>query len=282
MLVSRCRRRPLLRGGPTRGSLAPLGHHPTPPSPAPTWSSICATNTPEEIRFIARLAGRSVEDVLRQLQEAGLGTMPGMAAEILVEEVRRILCPEKLTTGEWVEVTRAAHRVGLRTTATIMYGHVETPWHRLQHLEVVRNLQRETGGFTEFVLPFQVGHNTLGKYFGIRRPLTLEDSLRFTAYCRLYFGADSPNIQTSWVKLGPAGLAESRRWGANDFGGTLMEELLTRMNGANHGQNPEPQEIEAVIRSVGRTPKERDTVYRPVVSRPRDHELGLVKSGARS
>ncbi len=197
--------------------------------------------------------------------------------------MRQILCPGKLTTGEWVEVMRAAHWVGLRTTATIMYGHVETPWHRLQHLEVVRNLQQETGGFTESVLlPFQVEHNTLGKYFGIRRPLTLEDSLRFTAYCRLYFGADIPNIQTSWVKLGPAGLAESRRWGANDFGGTLMEESITRMSGANHGQDLEPQEIEAAICSVGRTPKERDTVYRPVVSRPRDHEFGPVRSGARS
>ncbi|HUY53880.1 MAG TPA: 7,8-didemethyl-8-hydroxy-5-deazariboflavin synthase subunit CofH [Candidatus Nanopelagicaceae bacterium] len=227
--------------------------------------------SPEEVRYIAQLAGRSVEDVIRQLQDAGLGTMPGTAAEILVEEVRQILCPEKLTTSEWVEVMRAAHRVGLRTTATIMYGHVETPWHRLQHLEVIRNLQRETGGFTEFVLlPFQVEHNTLGKYFGIRQPLTLEDSLRFTAYCRLYFGADIPNIQTSWVKLGAEGVAESLRWGANDFGGTLMEESITRMSGASHGQNLDPDQIEAAIRSVGRTPRERNTVYGPVSARPRD------------
>jgi len=227
--------------------------------------------SPEEIRYLAQLAGRSVEDVIRQLQDAGLGTMPGTAAEILVEEVRQILCPEKLTTSEWVEVMRAAHRVGLRTTATIMYGHVETPWHRLQHLEVIRNLQRETGGFTEFVLlPFQVEHNTLGKYFGIRQPLTLEDSLRFTAYCRLYFGADIPNIQTSWVKLGAQGVAESLRWGGNDFGGTLMEESITRMSGASHGQNLDPDEIEAAIRSVGRIPRERNTTYGPVSARPRD------------
>lgn len=229
--------------------------------------------SPEEIRYISELSGRSVEDVIRQLRDAGLGTMPGTAAEILVEEVRRILCPEKLTTKEWVDVMRTAHRVGLRTTATIMYGHVETPWHRLQHLEVIRNLQRETGGFTEFVLlPFQVEHNTLGKFFGIQRPLTLEDSLRFTAFCRLYFGADIPNIQTSWVKLGPDGVAESLRWGANDFGGTLMEESITRMSGANHGQNLEPSEIEAAIRGVGRVPRERDTLYRAVTERPRDRE----------
>lgn len=233
--------------------------------------------SPEEIRYLAQLSGRSVEDVIRQLQDAGLGTMPGTAAEILVEEVRRILCPEKLTTEDWIDVMRTAHRVGLRTTATIMYGHIETPWHRLRHLEVIRDLQRETGGFSEFVLlPFQVEHNTLGKYFGILRPLTLEDSLRFTAYCRLYFGADIPNIQTSWVKLGAQGVAESLSWGANDFGGTLMEESITRMSGANHGQNLDPQEIEAAIRSVGRPARERDTLYRPVSSRPRD----LQRQGA--
>jgi FO synthase len=138
---------------------------------------------------------------------------------------------------------------------------------------VIRNLQRETGGISEFVLlPFQVENNTLGKFFGIRQPLTLEDSLRFTAFCRLYLGSDIPNIQTSWVKLGAEGVAQSLRWGANDFGGTLMEESITRMSGADHGQNLDPAEIEAAIRSVGRTPRERDTLYRPVRARPRDRE----------
>ncbi|MGH7608521.1 MAG: 7,8-didemethyl-8-hydroxy-5-deazariboflavin synthase subunit CofH [Candidatus Dormibacteria bacterium] len=229
--------------------------------------------SPEEIRYIAHESGRSVADVLRQLRDAGLGTLPGTAAEILVEEVRRILCPEKLTTEEWVEIVRTAHQVGIPTTSTIMYGHIETPWHRLRHLEVIRNLQRETGGITEFVLlPFQVHNNTLGKYFGIQSPLTLEDSLRFTAYCRLYFGQDIPNIQTSWVKLGPQGVASSLAWGANDFGGTLMEESITRMSGADHGQNLERSEIEAAIRSAGRVPWERDTLYRPVSERPRDSQ----------
>jgi FO synthase subunit 2 len=237
--------------------------------------------SPEEIRYIAQEAGRPVEDVLRQLKDAGLGTMPGTAAEILVEEVRRILCPEKLTTAEWVEIIKTAHRVGIPTTSTIMYGHIENPWHRLQHLEVIRNLQRETGGISEFVLlPFQVQNNTLGKFFGIRQPLTLEDSLRFTAFCRLYFGSDIPNIQTSWVKLGADGVAESLRWGANDFGGTLMEESITRMSGADHGQNLDPSEIEAAIRSVGRIPRERDTLYRPVRARPRDHELAGAATAA--
>ncbi len=235
--------------------------------------------SPEEIRYISQESGRRVEDVLRQLKDAGLGTMPGTAAEILVEEVRRILCPEKLTTEEWVDVVRTAHQVGIPTTSTIMYGHIETPWHRLRHLEVIRNLQRETGGITEFVLlPFQVENNTLGKYFGISHPLSLEDSLRFTAYCRLFFGSEIRNIQTSWVKLGAEGVAESLGWGANDFGGTLMEESITRMSGANHGQNLEPGEIEAAIRGAGRVPRERDTLYRPVSRRPRD--LQLVAAGA--
>ena len=225
--------------------------------------------SPEEIRYLSQISGRSIRDVIAELRDAGLGSMPGTAAEILVDEVRAILCPEKLSTGQWVEVMRAAHGLGVPTTATIMYGHIETADHRLRHLEVIRNLQRETGGFTEFVLlPFQVENNTLGKYFGIRQPLTLEDSLRFTAYCRLYFGAEIPNIQTSWVKLGPEGVKESLSWGANDFGGTLMEESITRMSGASHGQNLEPFEIEEAIRRAGRQPRERTTLYAPVEARP--------------
>jgi 2-iminoacetate synthase ThiH len=123
------------------------------------------------------------------------------------------------------------------------------------------------------LLPFQVENNTLGKYFGIRQPLTLEDSLRFTAFCRLYFGSDIPNIQTSWVKLGVTGVVESLRWGANDLGGTLMEESISRLSGADHGQNLEPEEIETAIRGAGRIPRERDTDYHRVSARPRDLEL---------
>ena len=227
--------------------------------------------SPQEITHGARTLGLSLDDYVARLVRAGLSTLPGTAAEILDDEVRATISPDKINTAEWFAVMRAAHGAGLRSTATIMYGHVETQWHRLQHLEVIRNLQRETGGFTEFVLlPFQVEHNTLGKFFGIARPLTLQDSLRFTAFCRLYFGADIPNIQTSWVKLGPQGVAESLSWGANDFGGTLMEESITRMSGASHGQNLEPAEIELAILGAGRHPLERDTIYRPVRNRPRD------------
>ena len=227
--------------------------------------------SPEEMRYIAQLAGRPAGYCIERLRDAGLGTMPGTAAEILVEEVRRVICPEKLTTQEWVDVVRAAHGAGVRTTSTVMFGHLETWRHRLEHLRVIRDLQRETGGFTEFVLlPFQVERNALGRHYGIRRSPSLEDVLRYTAVARLYLGADLPNVQSSWVKLGPAGVAETLRWGANDFGGTLMEESISRASGADHGQNLEVMEIESWIRAAGRVPRERTTVYGEVVRRPRD------------
>lgn len=227
--------------------------------------------SPEEMRYIAEISGRPVPYCIERLRDAGLGTMPGTAAEILVEEVRRIICPEKLGVQDWVDVMRAAHRAGVRTTSTVMFGHVENWDHRIEHLRVIRDLQRETGGFTEFVLlPFQVERNALGRHYGIRQSPTLDEVLHYTAIARLYFGADLPNIQSSWVKLGPDGVAETLRWGANDFGGTLMEESISRASGADHGQNLEAMEIEHWIRQAGRTPRERTTTYGVVTQRPRD------------
>jgi 7,8-didemethyl-8-hydroxy-5-deazariboflavin synthase CofH subunit/7,8-didemethyl-8-hydroxy-5-deazariboflavin synthase CofG subunit len=227
--------------------------------------------SPEEMRYLAELAGRPAAYCIERLRDAGLGTMPGTAAEILVDEVRAVICPEKLGTAEWVEVMRAAHRAGVRTTSTVMFGHVENWDHRIEHLRVIRDLQRETGGFTEFVLlPFQVERNALGRHYGIRRSPSLQEVLRYTAIARLYFGADLANIQSSWVKLGPEGVAESLRWGANDFGGTLMEESISRASGADHGQNLEVLEIERWIRAAGRVPRERTTTYGTVAVRPRD------------
>ena len=227
--------------------------------------------SPEEMRYIAELEGRPVSYCIERLRDAGLGTMPGTAAEILVEEVRQVICPEKLSTSEWVDVMRAAHRAGVRSTSTVMFGHVENWDHRIEHMRVIRDLQRETGGFTEFVLlPFQVERNALGRHYGIRHSPTLQEVLRYTAMARLYFGADIPNIQSSWVKLGPDGVAESLRWGANDFGGTLMEESISRASGADHGQNLEALEIERWIRAAGRVPRERTTTYGVVTARPRD------------
>jgi 7,8-didemethyl-8-hydroxy-5-deazariboflavin synthase CofH subunit/7,8-didemethyl-8-hydroxy-5-deazariboflavin synthase CofG subunit len=227
--------------------------------------------SPEEIRYIAQVAAKTPRYCIERLRDAGLGTMPGTAAEILVEDVRRVICPEKLSTQEWVDILRDAHHAGVRSTSTVMFGHLENWDHRIEHLRVIRDLQRETGGITEFVLlPFQVERNALGRHYGIRQSPSLSDVLRYTAIARLYFGADIPNIQSSWVKLGPDGVAESLRWGANDFGGTLMEESISRASGADHGQNLEPAEIEDWIRRAGRIPRERTTVYENVGRRPRD------------
>lgn len=217
--------------------------------------------SPEEVRWLASLERRPVRSVLLDLKAAGLGTMPGTAAEVLVEEVRRVICPNKLDTDGWVEVVRTAHQVGLRTTSTLMYGHIENWEHRLRHMEVIRDVQRETGGITEFVLlPFQNEHNPLSRRYHVP-VVPLEESLRLAAVARLYFGADIPNIQTSWVKIGVDGVAESLRWGANDFGGTLMEETISRSSGADHGSNLEIAEIVDAIRGAGRIPRERATDY---------------------
>ncbi|MFN2464447.1 MAG: 7,8-didemethyl-8-hydroxy-5-deazariboflavin synthase subunit CofH [Candidatus Dormibacteria bacterium] len=243
--------------------------------------------SPEEIRWLASLAQRPVRSVLLDLKGAGLGTMPGTAAEVLVEEVRRVICPNKLDTDAWVDVVRTAHSVGIRTTSTLMYGHVENWEHRLRHMQVIRDLQRDTGGITEFVLlPFQNEHNPLSRRYQVPA-VSLEESLRLTAVARLYFGADVPNIQTSWVKMGVDGVAESLRWGANDFGGTLMEETISRSSGADHGSNVEVAEIQAAIRGAGRVPRERATDYgtpTPVkdvgpgaIDRASPHDPGLAR-----
>jgi 7,8-didemethyl-8-hydroxy-5-deazariboflavin synthase CofH subunit/7,8-didemethyl-8-hydroxy-5-deazariboflavin synthase CofG subunit len=217
--------------------------------------------SPEEIRWLASLERRPVRSVLLDLKAAGLGTMPGTAAEVLVEEVRQIICPNKLDTASWVDVVRTAHSVGIRTTSTLMYGHIENWEHRLRHMQVIRDVQRETGGITEFVLlPFQNEHNPLSRRYQVPR-VQLQESLKLTAIARLYFGADLPNIQTSWVKMGVDGVAESLRWGANDFGGTLMEETISRSSGAGHGSNVEVGEIVAAIQGAGRVARERATDY---------------------
>ncbi|HXA41790.1 MAG TPA: 7,8-didemethyl-8-hydroxy-5-deazariboflavin synthase subunit CofH [Candidatus Solibacter sp.] len=229
--------------------------------------------SPEEIRWLASLEHKPVRSVLQDLKVAGLGTLPGTAAEVLVEEVRQVICPNKLDTQAWIDVVRTAHEVGFKTTSTLMYGHIENWEHRIRHMQVIRDLQRETGGITEFVLlPFQNEHNPLSKRYPIA-PVPLEESLKLTALARLYFGKDIPNIQTSWVKIGPEGVAESLRWGANDFGGTLMEETISRSSGADHGSNLEVDEIISAIKGAGRVPRERSTEYGnpiPVVDRGPD------------
>jgi FO synthase len=191
-----------------------------------------------------------------------LGSLPGTAAEILDDEVRAVLCPDKITTAEWLAVIEAAHRVGLRTTATIMYGHIDRPIHWARHLRHIRALQQRTGGFTEFVpLPFVAQEAPLFLAGQARPGPTFREAVLMHAVARLALHPVIANIQTSWVKMGRAGAAVCLNAGANDLGGTLMNESITRAAGAQHGEEMPPSEMEALIRDLGRTPRQRRTDY---------------------
>lgn len=221
--------------------------------------------SPLEVWQGAKTLGWTLEEYLQALKEAGLGSLPGTAAEILDDEVRAIICPDKLNTEDWLTVMRAAHRTGLRSTATIMYGHVEAPRHWARHLLRVRDLQQETGGFTEFVpLPFVAMEAPLYLKGRARRGPTFREATLMHAVARLALHPLIPNIQTSWVKMGEEGVAACLRAGANDLGGTLMNESITRAAGAAHGQEMPPERMEALIRSLERTPWPRTTLYEDV------------------
>ncbi|MFM8359552.1 MAG: hypothetical protein ACKOET_13475, partial [Verrucomicrobiota bacterium] len=232
--------------------------------------------SPMEIHSLHRKTGWPYERILGRLLEAGLGSMPGTAAEILDDSLRRRISPDKLRAAEWVEIVRTAHRLGLRSTSTVMFGHREGWPDLFRHLDLLRSLQRETGGFTEFIplafIPFQ---NRLGvevaREEGISRAEVAERGRariqRLYPLARLFFGAEIPHLQTSWVKLGPATAAEMLRCGCDDFGGTLYEESITRESGGTHGECLSPEEICQAIRSVGRLPRQRTTLYAPVASR---------------
>lgn len=218
--------------------------------------------SPLEVTQGAATLGLSLETFLRRLKDAGLGSLPGTAAEILDDEVRRILCPDKITTGEWLAVMEAAHGVGLRTTSTIMYGHVERPVHWARHLLRLRALQARTGGFTEFVpLPFVAAEAPIYLKGIARKGPTFREAILMHAVARLALHPHIQNIQASWVKLGPDGVAVALKAGANDLGGTLMNESITRAAGAVHGQEMAPERIETIIRATGRVPRQRTTLY---------------------
>lgn len=219
--------------------------------------------SPLEIHQGAQTLGVPVIDFLRELKAAGLGTLPGTAAEILDDEVRAVLCADKINTQQWLDVMRAAHTVGFRSTATIMFGHIEGYQHWARHLLRIRNLQTETGGFTEFVpLPFV--HMEAPIYLkGRSRPgPTFRETILMHAVARLVLNPHIPNIQASWVKLGPEGVRQCLAAGVNDLGGTLMDETISRSAGASHGQEMTPQDMEAIITSAGRIPRQRTTLYR--------------------
>jgi FO synthase len=218
--------------------------------------------SPLEIHQGAQTLGIPVIDFLRELKAAGLNTLPGTAAEILDDEVRVVLCADKIRTQQWLDVMRAAHSVGFRSTATIMFGHIENYQNWARHLLRVRNLQSETGGFTEFVpLPFV--HMEAPIYLkGRARPgPTFREAILMHAVARLALNPVIPNIQASWVKLGAEGVRHCLAAGVNDLGGTLMDESISRSAGASHGQEMTPQEMERIIVSTGRIPRQRTTLY---------------------
>jgi len=218
--------------------------------------------TPLEVWQGAQTLGVPVRDFLARLRDAGLGTLPGTAAEILDDRVRRHLCPDKIRTAEWAEVMITAHELGLRATSTIMFGHIDGPRSWSNHLEVLRQIQRRTGGFTEFVpLPFV--HMGAPIYLqGRARPgPTWDEVVLVHAVARIALDGLIPNIQASWVKLGLEGGARLLAAGCNDLGGTLMDENISRASGAAHGQLATPEELEAAISGAGRIPARRTTTY---------------------
>jgi FO synthase len=218
--------------------------------------------SPLEVSHGAATLGIPVAGFLERLRDAGLGTLPGTAAEILDDEVRAVICPDKLSTAEWLDVIATAHRVGLRTTATIMFGHVDGPAHWARHLAAVRDLQARTGGFTEFVpLPFVHMEAPIYHKGAARRGPTLREAVLVHAVARLALHPLITHIQVSWVKMGLDGARACLQAGADDLGGTLMNESISRAAGAAHGQELDPAAMEAVIASIGRRPSQRTTLY---------------------
>jgi len=218
--------------------------------------------SPLEVWQGAASSNKDLKGYLEALKEAGLSTLPGTAAEILDDEVRQIICADKINTQQWLEVMREAHGVGFRTTATIMYGHVERPKHWARHLIRVRDLQRETGGFTEFVpLPFVHMEAPMYLKGKARKGPTFREAILMHSVARLTLSPWITNIQSSWVKMGHKGVEASLNAGCNDLGGTLMNESISRAAGTSHGQETSPQRMAEMIQSAGRTPRQRTTLY---------------------
>jgi FO synthase len=232
--------------------------------------------SPMEIVYGVELTGLPLPDYLLMLKEAGLGTLPGTAAEILDDDVRLVLSRNKLSTRQWVEVITTAHHCGIRSTSTLMYGHIETPAHWVAQLRLLRRIQAETGGFTEFVPLGFVHQNTLLFHQGIARPgPTLEEHLKIHALARVLLAGSIHNIQVSWVKLGRWLSQLCLQAGANDYGGSLMEENISRLAGATAGQCLAPEEFHQRILELGRIPAERNTTYSRLRAFP---ELGRASA----
>jgi FO synthase subunit 2 len=221
--------------------------------------------SPEEVLYGAVRARCSIEDYLRALKDAGVGSLPGTSAEILDQEVRDRIAPGRITKDQWVEVITTAHRIGIRTTSTIMYGHIETSAQKAAHIGLLRDIQRETGGFTEFVpLSFIASEAPMyakGLVPGLRAGATGAEVMKMYAVSRLMLNNWIPNLQASWVKEGPKLAQMALDAGCNDFMGTLINESISTSAGAIYGQRMAPREMRALIREMGRTPAERNTLY---------------------
>ena len=217
--------------------------------------------SPMEVHFMCERSGRDPDYVFGYLRDCGLGSTPGTAAEVLEDGVRNRISPNKLTAARWVEIIEASHRSGLRSTSTVMFGHIETPEELAEHMRVVRAVQERTGGITEFVpLSFIPYHTMLGRTHGIEE-ISDAENLKHTAVFRLALGKSITNLQASWVKMGLGAATEALRWGVNDLGGTLMEESISRMAGSQHGSRLEPEDLIGAARAAGRTPAQRNTLY---------------------
>jgi FO synthase subunit 2 len=221
--------------------------------------------SPEEVLYGSVRSGLPIKDYLVELKEAGLGTLPGTSAEILDQEIRDVIARGRITVDQWVEVITTAHALGIRTTSTIMYGHVETPAHWVRHMALLRGIQKDTGGFTEFV-PLSLIHSEAPMYAkglvpGVRPGATGAEVVRMHALARLMLGPTFRNIQASWVKEGPKLAQVLLDAGANDLGGTLINESISTSAGAQYGQLVGPAELRRLIRDAGRVPAQRDTLY---------------------
>ncbi|UGV40012.1 5-amino-6-(D-ribitylamino)uracil--L-tyrosine 4-hydroxyphenyl transferase CofH [Methanococcoides orientis] len=224
--------------------------------------------SPMEVYHAATSNGLTIEETLAELKKNGLNTMPGTAAEILADRVREIICPGKITRQQWIDIVTAAHQAEIRTTATMMYGHVETWEERIDHILTIREIQKNTGGFTEFVpLPFMPYNNSIGEEMlkkGQFMTTGVED-LKVYSLARILLNTHIENIQVSWVKLGKKLAQVALLCGGNDLGGTLMEESISRSAGASNGEVITVEELEWIIRAAERTPVQRDTLYRSIL-----------------
>jgi FO synthase len=217
--------------------------------------------SPMEIDHMCTISGLPAGEVFALLREAGLDSTPGTAAEVLHDGVRERISPNKLPVARWVAIIEASHAAGLRSTSTVMFGHIEEPWELAEHMRVIRHLQERTGGITEFVpLSFIPFHTLLGRTHGVEE-ISREENLKHTAAFRLALGRSIRNLQASWVKMGLDAATESLRWGVNDLGGTLMEESISRMAGSYHGTRLDPADLIGAAHRAGRPAAERTTLY---------------------